>query len=190
MFLNICRKTPMHECPFYKQAPNLSLSLFKKKLPRWCFLDIHLKFLTMTFLILNKLWKNTVIKNVDQIFIANLITQVLTLTSPRFLLLYIKSYQSKKIINKAKILTQISATWYSWQTWLITMHCSQKKFHFLRVSNGPTSILLNISVTLRKSHGTILSGISEKSHSCARYFSDISEMSQKRYLFRDMFKTS
>ena len=35
------------------------------------------------------------------------------------------------------------------------MHWS---FHFLNASNGPTSILPNISVTLRKSHKTILRG--------------------------------
>ena len=58
-----------------------------------------------------------------------------------------------------KILTQISAHWYSWQTWLIALDCSQKTFHFLSVANGPTSILSNISVTPRKSQETIFVGI-------------------------------
>ena len=53
------------------------------------------------------------------------------------------------------------------------MHCS---FHFLNVSNGPTSILPNISVTLRKSHKTILWGIFEKSQIPAR---DVFETSQR-----------
>ena len=53
------------------------------------------------------------------------------------------------------------------------MHCS---FRFLNVSNGPTSILPNISVTLRKSHKTILWGIFEKSQIPAR---DVFETSQR-----------
>ena len=36
--------------------------------------------------------------------------------------------------------------------WLISMHCSQKMFHFLSVSDGPTSTLSDIAITLRKSH--------------------------------------
>ena len=36
--------------------------------------------------------------------------------------------------------------------WLIFMHCSQKTFHFLSVSDGPTSTLSDIAITLRKSH--------------------------------------
>ena len=64
-----------------------------------------------------------------------------------------------------------SANWYAWQTLLITMHYL---FHFLNVSNSPTSILSNISVFLRKSHKTILWGIFEKSQIPAR---DVFEMS-------------
>ena len=53
------------------------------------------------------------------------------------------------------------------------MHCS---FHFLNVSNGPTSILPNISVNLRKSHKTILWAIFEKFQIPAR---DVFETSQR-----------
>ena len=63
------------------------------------------------------------------------------------------------------------------------MHCSQKTFRFLSVSNGPTSILSNISVTLQRSHETILWGIFEKSQILAR---DVSETSQRCH-GKDMF---
>ena len=56
----------------------------------------------------------------------------------------------------AKTLTQISAQWYSWQTWLISVHYSQKTLHFLTVSSGPTSVLSDILITLRKPHEIIL----------------------------------
>ena len=83
-----------------------------------------------------------------------------------------------------KTLTQNSAHWYSWQTWLISMHCSQKTFHFLSVSNGPTSILLDIVITLRKSHETILVVYFWKiTNTCERCFWDVSETSRKRHLF-------
>ena len=58
---------------------NVSLSLFKKRLRRWCFPDSYQKFLTTTFLksiVVRK--KSIVIRNVDQIAIANLITHLLS----------------------------------------------------------------------------------------------------------------
>ena len=67
MFLNNRRKIPVHECP----CPNLSLTLLKKKLRRWYFLESYLKFLTTL--------KSIFIRNVDQISIANLIRQLFTL---------------------------------------------------------------------------------------------------------------
>ena len=47
------------------------------------------------------------------------------------------------------------------------MHCSQKTFHLLSVSNDPTSILSNISVILWKEHETIFEikiGVFLKNH--------------------------
>ena len=80
---------------------------------------------------------------------------------------------------------------YSWQTWLIAMHCSQKNFHFLTVSNGPISILSDIVITLRKSHETISVGYFWKiTNACKRYFWDVSETSRNRHLFWDVFETS
>ena len=76
-----------------------------------------------------------------------------------------------------RTLTQISTHWYPWQTWLIYMHCSQKAFHFLSVSNRPTSILSDIVITLRKSHQIILWVIFEKPKILAR---DVFERSQRR----------
>ena len=68
-------------------ACNLSLSLFKKRFPHWCFTDSYLNFLTTTFLKREKKhWdkkksivmrkKSTVPRNVDQISIANIIMQL------------------------------------------------------------------------------------------------------------------
>ena len=100
----------------------------------------------------------------------------------------------------AKTLTQISANWYSRQTWLISMHCSQKTIHFVSVSNGPRSILLDIMITLRKSYLRIflinhkylqemflrrLRQVTEKT-SFLRYARDVLKMSHKRHLF-EMF---
>ena len=62
-------------------ACNLSLSLFKKRFRHWCFPDSYLKFLTTTFLKREKKHcyekRSIVIRNVDQIPIATLITQLL-----------------------------------------------------------------------------------------------------------------
>ena len=60
------------------------------------------------------------------------------------------------------------------------MHCS---FHFLNVFNGATSILSNISVTLRKSHKNVLWGLFGKLQIRAR---DVFETSQ-RYHGKDVF---
>ena len=116
----------------------------------------------------NKLWKKRiVIKTVD----PTSITKLFILNFAKISLFqavttgYIMPYQSKKntksIIHLllgfddrclAKSNTQISAHWCSWRSWLTAMHCSQKTFHFLSVSNDPISILSDISITLRKSH--------------------------------------
>ena len=86
---------------------------------------------------------------------------------------------------------QISAHWYSWQTWLISIHCSQKTFHFLSVSNAPTYILSNIVITLRKSHEITFVGYFRKTrNACERCFGDVSETSQKIHLFWDMLEAS
>ena len=61
-------------------AGNLSLSLFKKRTQHCCFPDSYLKLLTTTFLKREKKHcyekRSIVIRNVDQISIANLITQL------------------------------------------------------------------------------------------------------------------
>ena len=51
-------------------------------------------------------------------------------------------------------------------------------FHFLSVSNGLTSILSDIVITLWKSRETIFVGFSEKSQILAR---DVFETSQRRH---------
>ena len=103
----------------------------------------------------------------------------------------------------AKTLTQISANWYSWQAWLISMHCSQETFHFLSVSNGPTSMLSDIVITLRKSYEIIFEryswktsntcercfwGVTEKT-SFLRYTQHVSKISHKRRLLCEIFET-
>ena len=70
------------------------------------------------------------------------------------------------------------------QTWSISMHCSHKTFHFLSVSDGPTSILSDIVITLRKSHEIIFVTYFWKTkNTCERCFWDVSETSRKRHLF-------
>ena len=59
------------------------------------------------------------------------------------------------------------------------MHCSHKTFHFLSVSDSPTSILSDIVMTLRKSHEIIFVWrIFEKPKILAR---DVFETSQRRH---------
>ena len=53
---------------------------------------------------------------------------------------------------------QNSSRYHSTDIWLIATGSSQKTLHLLSVSNGPTSVLSDISITLRKSHGTIFVG--------------------------------
>ena len=65
------------------------------------------------------------------------------------------------------------------QAWLISMHCSHKTFHFLSVSDSPTSILSDVVMTLRKSHEIIFVWcIFEKLKILAR---DDFETSQRRH---------
>ena len=63
------------------------------------------------------------------------------------------------------------------------MHCSLKTFHFLSVSNGPTSILTDISVILWKSHETILCCIFEKLRTLRRYVFETSQRRHGIYIF-------
>ena len=149
----------------------------------------------------------------DKTSIANLITQLFIWNFAKISIFqavttgYIKVYQSKKITksNKqythywsliddrwlTKTLTQISAHKYSWQTWLISTQCSQKTSHVLSVSNGLTSVLSDVLITMRKSHETIVVGYFLKiPNTCERCFWEFSEMSRNRNLFWDMLKTS
>ena len=69
------------------------------------------------------------------------------------------------------------------------MHCSQKNFRFLTVSNGPKSIFSDIVITLRKSHETISVGYFWKiTNACKGYFWDVSETSRNRHLFWDVLR--
>ena len=95
----------------------------------------------------------------------------------------------------AKTLTQILAHWYSCQTWLISMHRSQKALHFLSVSNGPTYILSDIVITLQKSHEIIFVGYFWKKQKYLRemFLRRLRDVAKKtsflRYA-RDVLKTS
>ena len=68
------------------------------------------------------------------------------------------------------------------------MYCSHKTFHFLSVSDSPTSILSDIVMTLRKSHEIIFVWrIFEKPKILAR---DVFETSQRRHgkdIFFEMY---
>ena len=94
-----------------------------------------------------------------------------------------------------KTLTQISAHWYPWHTWLISMHCSKKMFHFLSASNGSILILSDIVITLGKSHKiTFVGDFLKITNTCERCFWAVSETSRKRQSFLrfiwDVLKTS
>ena len=151
------------------------LFLFKTRLRCCCFPDSYLKILTTIFVALIKPWRESIdVRNMDQISISNLIikfyilnftkTSVFqTVIGQQVIQSLISWEKSLKVVNNTftialwwrwlgKTLTQTSAYWISWQTWLIALHCSQKTFCFLCASNGPTSISSNISLTLRKSH--------------------------------------
>ena len=80
---------------------------------------------------------------------------------------------------------------YSWQTWLISMHCWQNRFHFLSVSNGPTSILPDIVITLQKSHEIIFVGVFLKNHNYLRemFLRRLRDVTEKTF-FLDMLETS
>ena len=73
----------------YSCRMQLKLSLFKNRFRHWCFPDSYLKFLRTIFLKRGKKHcyekRSIAIRNVDQISIANLITQIFFGTSPRFL---------------------------------------------------------------------------------------------------------
>ena len=77
--------------------------------------------------------KSIVIRNVDQISIA--------------------------ILNHWHVKTVTDISPLLFMTDLInSYHCFQNMFHFLSVYNGPTSILSDISITLRKLHEFIFEG--------------------------------
>ena len=71
----------------------------------------------------------------------------------------------------AEISPLILICWYSWWSWLISMHSTEKTFHFL-------SALSDIVITLRKSREIIFAGYFWKTLILAR---DIFEMSQRRH---------
>ena len=91
---------------------------------------------------------------------------------------------------------------------LIDIYVLPENVSFLSVSNGPTSILSDIVITLGKSHETIFVGFLKKSHkylwemflrrlrdvmektSVLWYTRDVLKTSQKRHLFWDVFETS
>ena len=91
-----------------------------------------------------------------------------------------------------KTLTQIPAHWYSRQTWLLSMLCSQKMFHFLSVSDGPVSILPNMPITLRKRFFRM---VFSKSHKYLReiFYRRHRDVMEKTFFLRciwDVLKTS
>ena len=127
-------------------------------------------------------------------------------TSPRFL--YFSKGHSDNGLRKKKTLKVVnnSSTIELWRSLtcqnsdadispvilmadLISMHCYQKMLHFLSVSDGPTSTLSSILITLRKSYELVSVGYFWKmTNTCERCF--ISEASQKRRIFWDMLQTS
>ena len=94
-----------------------------------------------------------------------------------------------------KTLTQISAHWYSWQTWLIAMHCSPKTFHFLSVSNGPTSFFIryclnSAEITRNQFCGIFLKNCKYLRKMFLRCFWKVLNTSQKSHLLRCFWEVS
>ena len=156
MFLNIHGKTPAHE-------PVLVFS--------WQLSEIFNNDIFNTFKI------SIFIRNVDQTSITNLITQRFTLNFSKISVFqvvktsYIRSCQLKqslKVVNNTLTIGFWSLTCQNshagisqliLMTDLINIHVLlPENASFLECSNGPTSILSNISVTLWKSHETIFVG--------------------------------
>ena len=76
------------------------------------------------------------------------------------------------------------------QTWLISMPCSHETFHFLSVSDGPTSILWDIVIVLRKSHEIVfVTHFWKTKHTCERCFWDVlkTSLKKKKDIFFDMY---
>ena len=201
-------------------ACNLSLSLFKKRFWHWCFPDSYLKFLTTTFLKREKkalLWeKNHCYKKCGSdiyrkstyaTFFCNFAKisvfeqGVSTVYSNnRYIVLSVEK-KSLKVVNSTLTIgfwrsltcqnSHVDICPLGRLDWLISMQCSHKTFHFLSVSDGPTSILSDIVITLRKSHEIIFVTYFWKTkNTCERCFWDVSETSRKRHLFWDMPETS
>ena len=102
----------------------------------------------------------------------------------------------------AKTLTQLSAYFYSWQTLLISIHCSQKTFHFLSVSNSPTAIFLRYynnpaeitdnptEITRNHFRGVFLKNHKYFQEMFLRRLRDVTEKTYFLRCFSDVLKTS
>ena len=119
----------------------------KKSFRRWCFSDSYLKFRT-TFFCYRKRGSAIYHKSNYAIFASPIFLYFSTDLSNNGLYLVLSVKKSLKVVKihlllgfadrwLAKTLTQMPAHWYSCQVWFIFMHCSQKTFHFLSVSNSP-----------------------------------------------------
>ena len=76
------------------------------------------------------------------------------------------------------------------QAWLISLHGSHKAFHFLSVSDSPTSILSdNYPTEITRNHLRV-TYFRKTKNTCERCFWGVSETSRKRHLFWDIFETS
>ena len=217
-------------------AWKLSPSLFKKRFQHWCFRDRYLRFLTTNFFkerekaVLRE--KKHYYKKRGSDIYRKSTYATFFVTSSRFLYFrkelaqfivttgihsFISRKKSLKVVNSTltigfwRYLTcQISHVDMSPPgrlDWLIPMQCSHKTFHFLSVSDGATSILSDILISLRKSHEIIfvtylenqkylremflrrLRDVTEKT-SFLRYARDVLKTSHKRHLFWDVFGTS
>ena len=152
-FFNTCRKTSVLECTFLYLFYNLNLSLFKKRLRRWCLADSYLKLLTTTFLTHNKLWKKHCYKKRGSdiyhkftyaTFHHKLQQDYYISESDNGLYKVLPvERKSLKVVNNTltigvwsltcQTLMQWLSHWYSWQTWLIAMHCFHETTQFFTI---------------------------------------------------------
>ena len=160
---------------------NLSLSLFNTKFRHWCFPDSYLKFLTTTFLKEQCCKKKTHKNRGSDVYRKS---NYATFYSDNGLCIVLSvGKKSPKVVNN----TLANGLWRSLTcqnshaditpliltTDLINIY-ALLAFHFLSVSHGPTSILSDILITLRKSHVTIFVGHFWKiTNTCERCFWDV-----------------
>ena len=127
---------------------------------------------------------------------ANLITQLFILNFAKsdngLCIILTLEKKSLNLVNNApdigvwlaKTFAQISAHWYAWQTSLISMHCSQKTFHFFECFERSHINIIRYFDNATEMTQNNFCGVFLKNHKYLReMFLRLSEMLRNRHLF-------